>query len=114
MAGRLAGKVALVTGGASGLGAESGRRLAREGAKVMLTDVAAEAGLAVADEIQAAGGTAAFMTHDVVDEARSFRRQVVGRSKQRSLSRQRFGRRFAERASQSQVQKSNPAVPADD
>ena len=70
MAGRVAGKVALITGGASGLGAESGRRLAREGAKVVLTDVAAEAGQAVADEIAAAGGTALFLTHDVTDEAR--------------------------------------------
>jgi NAD(P)-dependent dehydrogenase (short-subunit alcohol dehydrogenase family) len=70
MAGRVAGKVALVSGGASGLGAESGRRLAREGAKVMLTDLAAERGQAVVDEILAAGGEAAFMTHDVTDEAR--------------------------------------------
>lgn len=81
MAGRLAGKVALVTGGASGLGAESARRLAREGAKVMLTDVAAEAGVAVADEILAAGGTAAFMVHDVVDEARWI--EVVAETKSR-------------------------------
>lgn len=81
MAGRLAGKVALVTGGASGLGAESARRLAREGAKVMLTDVTAEAGQAVTDEILAAGGTAAFMTHDVVDEARWI--EVVAETKSR-------------------------------
>src|SRR3990167_9530052 len=70
MAGRVAGKVALVTGGASGLGAESWRRLAREGASVVLTDLAAEAGQAVADEILAAGGTAMFLAHDVTDEAR--------------------------------------------
>ncbi len=70
MAGRVDGKVALVTGGASGLGAESARRLAREGAKVMLTDLAADAGQAVADEILDAGGTAAFLTQDVTDEAR--------------------------------------------
>lgn len=70
MTGRVAGKVALVTGGASGLGAESGRRLAREGASVVLTDLAAEAGQAVADEILAAGGTAMFLVHDVTDEAR--------------------------------------------
>jgi NAD(P)-dependent dehydrogenase (short-subunit alcohol dehydrogenase family) len=66
---RLAGKVALVTGGASGLGAESARRLAREGAAVLLTDLAAEAGEAVAQGIVEAGGRAAFMTHDVTDEA---------------------------------------------
>jgi NAD(P)-dependent dehydrogenase (short-subunit alcohol dehydrogenase family) len=70
MAGRVDGKVALVTGGASGLGAESGRRLAREGATVVLTDLVAEAGQAVADEIAAAGGTALFLTHNVTDEAR--------------------------------------------
>lgn len=70
MAGRVAGKVALVSGGASGLGAESARRLAREGAKVMLTDIAPGPGQAVADEILAAGGEAAFLAHDVTDEAR--------------------------------------------
>jgi NAD(P)-dependent dehydrogenase (short-subunit alcohol dehydrogenase family) len=70
MAGRVDGKVALVTGAASGLGAESARRLAREGAKVALTDLAAEAGQAVVDEIQAAGGAAMFLPQDVTDEAR--------------------------------------------
>ncbi len=69
MAGRVKGKVALVSGGASGLGAESGRRLAREGARVMLTDVAHDRGQAVADEILAEGGEAAFLPHDVTDEA---------------------------------------------
>jgi len=39
VAGRVEGKVALITGGASGLGAESARRLAREGAAVLLTDM---------------------------------------------------------------------------
>ena len=70
MAGRVEGKVALITGGASGLGAESGRRLAREGAKVVLTDLAAAAGQAVADEILAAGGEAVFLPQDVTEEAR--------------------------------------------
>jgi len=49
--GRVEGKVALVTGAGSGLGAAAARRLAAEGAKVMLTDVAADAVRAVADEI---------------------------------------------------------------
>ena len=70
MAGRVDGKVALVTGAASGLGAESGRRLAREGAKVVLTDMAAEAGQTIADQILDAGGTAAFLAQDVTDDAR--------------------------------------------
>jgi NAD(P)-dependent dehydrogenase (short-subunit alcohol dehydrogenase family) len=66
--GRVAGKVALVTGAASGLGAATARRLAEEGASVMLTDVA-DAGRAVADEIEGAGGKAAFSRHDVTSEA---------------------------------------------
>jgi NAD(P)-dependent dehydrogenase (short-subunit alcohol dehydrogenase family) len=64
---RLEGKVALVTGAASGLGAESARRLAGEGAAVLLTDVAAS-GEAVAEEIAGAGGRAAFVSHDVTSE----------------------------------------------
>jgi len=68
MAERVAGKVALVTGGASGLGAETARVLAREGAAVMLTD-RDPAGEAVALAIEAAGGKAAFMAHDVTQEA---------------------------------------------
>jgi len=67
MAGRVEGKVALITGGASGLGAESARRLAREGARVVITDLAADAGQAVADEI---GGETLFLTQEVTDEAR--------------------------------------------
>ncbi|MGH0031041.1 MAG: glucose 1-dehydrogenase [Myxococcota bacterium] len=63
--GRLEGKVAIVTGAASGIGAESARRLAAEGARVTLTDVNAEGGEAVAKEI---GGDAAFVRHDVGDE----------------------------------------------
>jgi NAD(P)-dependent dehydrogenase (short-subunit alcohol dehydrogenase family) len=66
--GRLEGKVALVTGAASGLGAESARRLAREGAAVLLTDLAREAGETVSREIATAGGQAAFVAHDVTSE----------------------------------------------
>jgi NAD(P)-dependent dehydrogenase (short-subunit alcohol dehydrogenase family) len=66
--GRVAGKVALVTGAASGLGAESARRLAREGAAVMLTDLSEDAGESVARGIEDQGGRAAFLTHDVTSE----------------------------------------------
>ena len=66
---RVANKVALVTGAASGLGAESARRLAREGAAVLLTDRPVDAGETVAATIEAAGGRAAFRKHDVTSEA---------------------------------------------
>jgi NAD(P)-dependent dehydrogenase (short-subunit alcohol dehydrogenase family) len=65
---RLAGKVALVTGAASGLGAETARRLAREGAAVMLSDLNSTAGEAVAAQIIASGGRAAFSAQDVSSE----------------------------------------------
>jgi NAD(P)-dependent dehydrogenase (short-subunit alcohol dehydrogenase family) len=60
---RLAGKVALITGGARGQGASEGRLFAKEGATVYLTDVLPE-GRSVAEEI---GGT--FFEHDVTDAA---------------------------------------------
>jgi NAD(P)-dependent dehydrogenase (short-subunit alcohol dehydrogenase family) len=66
--GRVAGKVAIVTGAASGLGAASSRRLAEEGAAVMLTDRSIEAGEKAAEAILAIGGQAAFMAHDVTAE----------------------------------------------
>ena len=66
--GRVQGKVAIVTGAASGLGAASARQLAEEGASVMLTDRSVAAGEAVAEAILAIGGKAAFMAHDVVSE----------------------------------------------
>jgi NAD(P)-dependent dehydrogenase (short-subunit alcohol dehydrogenase family) len=66
--GRVAGKVAIVTGGASGLGAESARRLAAEGAAVLLTDRSVEAGEAIARGIADSGGEAVFMAHDVTSE----------------------------------------------
>lgn len=61
---RLSGKVALITGAASGLGAATARRLARDGAAVLLTDRDL-AGEDVAASIVAAGSQAAFRLHDV-------------------------------------------------
>ena len=67
--GRVAGKVALVTGAASGLGAETARRLAREGAQVVLSDRNHELGAEIALEITGDGGDALFVPHDVALEA---------------------------------------------
>lgn len=69
MTGRVAGKVAVITGAASGLGAESARRLAAEGASLVLTDVATDAGAELAQELAGHGHAALFLSHDVTDEA---------------------------------------------
>ena len=66
--GRVAGKVALVTGAASGIGRASAEILAREGASVVLTDVQAS-GEDVAEGIRKAGGKARFVGHDVSSES---------------------------------------------
>ncbi len=65
--GRVAGKVALVTGAASGLGLADSKLLVAEGAKVVMTDVSAEAGAAAAAEL---GPNALFLQQDVSSEAR--------------------------------------------
>src|SRR5258708_7566061 len=57
---RLLGKVAIVTGGASGIGAETARLFARHGASVLLTDSNTSLGRTVEKEIASAGGTAGF------------------------------------------------------
>jgi 3(or 17)beta-hydroxysteroid dehydrogenase len=64
--GKMDGRVALITGGASGLGAEDARVLAREGAKVVITDVQDALGAQVAAEIRGC----LYFHHDVRDEAR--------------------------------------------
>jgi 3-oxoacyl-[acyl-carrier protein] reductase len=63
------GKVAIVTGAAQGIGETYARRLAREGAAVVVADLNAEKGQAVADSIAADGGRALFVAVDVADEA---------------------------------------------
>ncbi len=66
MAGRLAGKVAIITGAAKGLGEADARLFAKEGARVILTDVDVARGEQVAADI---GAAARFVRHDVRHEA---------------------------------------------
>jgi NAD(P)-dependent dehydrogenase (short-subunit alcohol dehydrogenase family) len=65
---RLEGKVSLITGGASGMGKVASELFAREGAKVVLTDVSDEPGEATAAGITAAGGDALYFHADVSKE----------------------------------------------
>ena len=66
---RLAGKVALISGGARGMGAEEARLFAKEGAKVVLGDVLDAEGKGVEEQIRAAGGQATFARLDVTSES---------------------------------------------
>ena len=66
MSGKLEGKVALVTGGARGIGAAIVRRLHADGARVAITDVLDDAGHALAAEL---GERTAYFHHDVGDQA---------------------------------------------
>jgi 3(or 17)beta-hydroxysteroid dehydrogenase len=67
--GRVSGKVAIVTGGAQGLGRADCIALVREGAKVLITDVNEASGSALAAELNTQfPGSAHFMKHDVRDE----------------------------------------------
>jgi NAD(P)-dependent dehydrogenase (short-subunit alcohol dehydrogenase family) len=63
--GQVEGKVAIVTGGASGIGAACATTLAREGAKVVVTDLDDAGGQAVVDQICSDGGEAIFLHQDV-------------------------------------------------
>lgn len=69
---RLKGKVAIISGAASGMGAATARRFAREGAKVVIADQLEAEGRKIAEDINAANapqGEAVFMRLDVTDEA---------------------------------------------
>ena len=66
--GRVEKKVCMVTGAAMGLGEATARLLAREGARVVLTDLKDAEGEAVAASIRKAGGDALYLHHDVADE----------------------------------------------
>ena len=65
---RLVDHVAIVTGGASGIGAETARQFAGHGARVVVSDVNASLGRTVSEGIVDAGGTAIFKQLDVIDE----------------------------------------------
>jgi NAD(P)-dependent dehydrogenase (short-subunit alcohol dehydrogenase family) len=67
--GRLAGKVALITGAARGMGAAHSRALAHEGAKVAIADIAPEAGEQLAADLRSTGSEASYRDLDVTDPA---------------------------------------------
>ena len=69
MAGRLHGKVALITGGNSGIGEATARRFTQEGAKVTILARRETEGHAVQEAIRAEGGDVTFLPCDVTDRA---------------------------------------------
>lgn len=73
--GMLEGKVAFITGGASGIGAGTARRFAQEGARVALADMQDDEGERIRSEIAAKGGRALYVHCDVSD-AESVRRAI--------------------------------------
>jgi NAD(P)-dependent dehydrogenase (short-subunit alcohol dehydrogenase family) len=79
--GQVDGKIALVTGGASGIGAACVETLAREGASVVISDIDEVRGQGLAQELTAAGHQAIFLKHDVTEEAGW--QQVVGEIERR-------------------------------
>ena len=84
MSGAFEGKVALVTGASSGIGKATAEAFAREGARVVVADVQAEAGPELVASIEAAGGTATFCLCDVssaraVEEMVAYAESVYGR-----------------------------------
>ena len=73
MQGKLTGRVALVTGAASGIGRATALQLAREGALVSLVDINVDGARAVAEEIQGSGGRALAIECDVSVEEQAQR-----------------------------------------
>jgi NAD(P)-dependent dehydrogenase (short-subunit alcohol dehydrogenase family) len=61
---RLAGQVAIVTGGATGIGGATARRFAEEGAKVLIADINLQLANENVDRIKSAGGTAEVIVTD--------------------------------------------------
>ena len=68
MAGRLDGKVALISGGASGIGAAHARVFAAEGARVVIGDIQEAKGQEIAADVNTNGGESVFVRLDVTDE----------------------------------------------
>ena len=66
---RLDGKVALISGAARGIGAETARRMAEAGAQVVIGDILEDRAEETVKEIKAAGGRAMFVKLDVTSEA---------------------------------------------
>jgi NAD(P)-dependent dehydrogenase (short-subunit alcohol dehydrogenase family) len=68
-AGRVSGKVAVVTGGARGMGAAHVRALAREGAIVAVTDITDDRGASLAEQLRSEGRDVSYHHHDVTSRA---------------------------------------------
>jgi NAD(P)-dependent dehydrogenase (short-subunit alcohol dehydrogenase family) len=69
MAGQVAGRVVLITGGGSGIGRATALAFGREGGRVVVSDVSAEGGHETVERIVTAGGEAIFIGADVTDAA---------------------------------------------